>query len=94
MLFVLTSIQYADRSQRDPRILKSVFRLFNDNSTELRSKIVGIYFFLIAFNVGAWIWAFIGFHGQLVLLGTALLAYTSGLPRCRPSPRVSSLPAS
>ncbi|WP_019256657.1 HoxN/HupN/NixA family nickel/cobalt transporter, partial [Burkholderia thailandensis] len=46
---------------------------------ELRSKIVGIYAMLIAFNVGAWIWAFAAFHGQPVLLGTALLAYTFGL---------------
>ncbi|AOJ68881.1 MULTISPECIES: HoxN/HupN/NixA family nickel/cobalt transporter [Burkholderia] len=60
-------------------MLKSFLRLFNDSPAELRSKIVGIYALLIAFNVGAWIWAFAAFHGQPVLLGTALLAYTFGL---------------
>ncbi|RKP48451.1 HoxN/HupN/NixA family nickel/cobalt transporter [Trinickia fusca] len=60
-------------------MLKLVFRLFDDSPATLRRKIVGIYALLIAFNVGAWIWAFIAFRGQPVLLGTALLAYTFGL---------------
>ncbi|AIS30304.1 high-affinity nickel transport protein [Burkholderia mallei NCTC 10247] len=60
-------------------MLESFLRLFNDSPAELRSKIVGIYAMLIAFNVGAWAWAFAAFHGQPVLLGTALLAYTFGL---------------
>ena len=60
-------------------MLKPVSRLFNDTSTELRSKVVGIYVLLTAFNVGAWVWAFVAFRGQPVLLGTALLAYTFGL---------------
>ncbi len=59
-------------------MLESFLRLFNDSPAELRSKIVGIYAMLIAFNVGAWAWAFAAFHGQPVLLGTALLAYRSG----------------
>ncbi|WDD94201.1 HoxN/HupN/NixA family nickel/cobalt transporter [Burkholderia sp. FERM BP-3421] len=60
-------------------MLKAFFRLFNDSPAELRAKIVGIYALLIAFNIGAWLWAFAAFHGQPVLLGTALLAYTFGL---------------
>ncbi|WP_419683639.1 HoxN/HupN/NixA family nickel/cobalt transporter [Burkholderia theae] len=60
-------------------MLDSLFRLFNDSSSGLRGKIVAIYALLIAFNVGAWVWAFIAFHGQPVLLGTALLAYVFGL---------------
>jgi nickel/cobalt transporter (NiCoT) family protein len=60
-------------------VLKTVSQLFNDSPTELRGKIVGIYILLIAFNIGAWIWAFAAFHGHPVLLGTALLAYTFGL---------------
>ncbi|KGS09300.1 high-affinity nickel transport protein [Burkholderia pseudomallei TSV44] len=60
-------------------MLESFLRLFNDSPAELRSKIVGIYAMLIAFNVGAWAWAFAAFHGQPMLLGTALLAYTFGL---------------
>ncbi|PXX33487.1 HoxN/HupN/NixA family nickel/cobalt transporter [Burkholderia sp. MS455] len=60
-------------------MLDSLFRLFNDSPSGLRGKIVAIYALLIAFNAGAWIWAFAAFHGQPVLLGTALLAYVFGL---------------
>lgn len=60
-------------------MLESFFRLFNDSPSGLRGKIAVIYTALIAFNLGAWIWAFIAFHGQPVLLGTALLAYVFGL---------------
>jgi high-affinity nickel-transport protein len=60
-------------------VLKSVSQLFNDSPSALRGKIAGIYALLLAFNLGAWIWAFAAFHGQPVLLGTALLAYTFGL---------------
>jgi high-affinity nickel-transport protein len=60
-------------------VLKSISRLFNDSPAELRRKIAGIYLLLIAFNAGAWAWAFAAFHGQPVLLGTALVAYTFGL---------------
>jgi len=54
-------------------------RIFNDSSPELRVKILGIYGFLIAANIGAWIYALIAFHNRPVLLGTALLAYGFGL---------------
>lgn len=60
-------------------VLKAVCRLFNDGPAAWRSKIAGIYVLLAAFNIGAWAWAFAAFHGQPVLLGTALLAYTFGL---------------
>ncbi|KVF70911.1 HoxN/HupN/NixA family nickel/cobalt transporter [Burkholderia diffusa] len=60
-------------------MLDSFFRLFNDSPSGLRGKIVAIYSLLVAFNVGAWIWAFVAFRDQPVLLGTALLAYVFGL---------------
>jgi nickel/cobalt transporter (NiCoT) family protein len=60
-------------------MLASFFRLFNDSASGLRGKIIAIYSLLVAFNVGAWIWAFVAFHGQPVLFGTALLAYVFGL---------------
>ena len=46
---------------------------------ELRPRVVGIYVVLIIANLAAWIWALLLFHGQPVLLGTALLAYGLGL---------------
>jgi high-affinity nickel-transport protein len=45
----------------------------------LRRRVVFIYFVLAVFNLGAWIWAFIAFRAQPLLLGTGLLAYGFGL---------------
>jgi nickel/cobalt transporter (NiCoT) family protein len=53
--------------------------LFDDAAHNLRGRIIGIYAILLAFNVGAWLWASIAFHRYPVLLGTALLAYSFGL---------------
>src|SRR3978361_2244094 len=66
---------------RDARLmmLKQMAQLFNDRPTSLSHKITGIYALLLVFNVFAWVWALTAFHGQPVLLGTALLAYTFGL---------------
>jgi high-affinity nickel-transport protein len=44
-----------------------------------RSRIVGIYGFLLAANLAAWIWALVVFAHQPVLIGTAVLAYSLGL---------------
>jgi high-affinity nickel-transport protein len=40
---------------------------------------IRLYTLLIGANLGAWAWAFAAFHGNAVLLGTALLAYGFGL---------------
>jgi nickel/cobalt transporter (NiCoT) family protein len=45
----------------------------------LRRRVIGIYFVLAVFNIGAWIWAFIAFHAHPLLLSTGLLAYGFGL---------------
>ncbi|WP_027797107.1 HoxN/HupN/NixA family nickel/cobalt transporter [Paraburkholderia acidipaludis] len=45
----------------------------------LRRRVIGIYVVLAAFNIGAWIWAFIAFHAHPLLLSTGLLAYGFGL---------------
>jgi nickel/cobalt transporter (NiCoT) family protein len=52
----------------------------NDNlSGNFRNRLTGIYSFLVAVNIGAWVWALIAFHDKPILLGTAVLAYTFGL---------------
>jgi high-affinity nickel-transport protein len=54
----------------------------NDAEPELpgfRHRIVAIYAILIIANLSAWIWAFIAFAHQPVLIGTAVLAYSLGL---------------
>jgi high-affinity nickel-transport protein len=53
--------------------------LFNDGADNLRGRTVAIYALLIPANLLAWLWAWLAFRDQPVLLGTALLAYTFGL---------------
>jgi high-affinity nickel-transport protein len=53
--------------------------LFNDAATNVKGKVAGIYGVLLAFNVAAWLWAFVAFRHFPVLLGTAFLAYSFGL---------------
>src|SRR3978361_2509639 len=60
-------------------MIKLIGHLFNDNGAGVRGKVIGIYAFLLAMNIGAWVWAIIAFHAHPALLGTGLLAYTFGL---------------
>jgi nickel/cobalt transporter (NiCoT) family protein len=62
-------------------LAKSI-HLKNESELELfgfRGRIVGIYSILIIANLSAWIWAFIAFAHQPLLIGTAVLAYSLGL---------------
>jgi high-affinity nickel-transport protein len=52
---------------------------FDDQPVRIKAKAAIIYCFLIAANIGAWLWALIAFTDRPVLLGTALLAYMFGL---------------
>jgi high-affinity nickel-transport protein len=54
-------------------------RLFDDGHAGLRGKIVALYAILIVANLGVWGCAIAAFGGDVVLLGTALLAYGLGL---------------
>ncbi|MDD2875831.1 MAG: HoxN/HupN/NixA family nickel/cobalt transporter [Acidiphilium sp.] len=54
-------------------------RVFRDEDADVRGKILGIYGFLVAFNLAAAAYALIAFYNHPVLLGTALLAYGFGL---------------
>jgi high-affinity nickel-transport protein len=56
-----------------------VSNLFNDAADGLRSKVIGIYAILFAFNIGAWLWAILASRHYPLLFGTALLAYSFGL---------------
>jgi nickel/cobalt transporter (NiCoT) family protein len=53
--------------------------LFDDAPNDLRARVIAIYAILLAFNLGAWIWAVLAFRHYPLLLGTALLAYSFGL---------------
>jgi nickel/cobalt transporter (NiCoT) family protein len=55
------------------------FRVLFQGDANWRSRIIGVYAFLIGANVLVWAWALTVLHDKPVLLGTALLAYTFGL---------------
>ena len=66
--------------------------VFNDSSSDLRRKIIGIYILLFAFNIIAWALALLGFAVQYpALLGTALLAYTFGLRHSVDADHISAI---
>ena len=53
--------------------------IFDDGAERTRGKAIGLYAFLLAGNIAAWLWALVEFHNRPVLLGLAFLAYSFGL---------------
>ena len=53
--------------------------VFDDKPGALNAKTALLYVVLVSANIAAWLWAFLQFHDQPILLGTASLAYTFGL---------------
>jgi high-affinity nickel-transport protein len=49
------------------------------DSKNFRQRTLGLSGALVLANIGAWVWAYLVFHDQPVLLGTAFLAYSFGL---------------
>src|SRR5579883_1405199 len=73
-------------------IVSTFSRVFNDQSHDIRRKVIGIYILLIAFNVVAWLLAFLGFAAQYpALLGVALVAYTFGLRHSVDADHISAI---
>ncbi|MHB8346062.1 MAG: HoxN/HupN/NixA family nickel/cobalt transporter [Acidiferrobacterales bacterium] len=54
-------------------------RRFFGSDRGLRNRVIGVLVLLVGFNVVAWTWTVIVFHGSPVLLGTAVLAYSFGM---------------
>ncbi|HEY0124781.1 MAG TPA: HoxN/HupN/NixA family nickel/cobalt transporter [Rhizobium sp.] len=52
---------------------------FDDRVERSKTKIAITYILLIAFNIAAWVWAWVAFSDRPSLLGTAFLAYMFGL---------------
>lgn len=65
--------------------------IFNDDAGNVRKKIIGLYIFLIAFNIATWVWAIIAFHDSPVLLGAAVLAYSFGLRHAFDADHIASI---
>ena len=66
--------------------------VFNDSSSDLRRRIIGIYILLLGLNIVAWVLAFAAFSLRYpALLGTALLAYTFGLRHSVDADHISAI---
>ena len=72
--------------------IAALSNVFNDSSSDLKRKIIGIYVLLFALNIVAWVLAFIAFSTKYpALLGTALLAYTFGLRHAVDADHISAI---
>jgi high-affinity nickel-transport protein len=76
----LLEVEFTRKKLLERQAMRSrVLSLFNDAASGVRGKVLGIYGILLAFNVGAWVWAVLASRHYPLLLGTALLAYSFGL---------------
>lgn len=70
----------------------SFSHIFNDRSSNIRGKVIGIYILLIAFNVAVWALAIAGFAVKYpALLGIALSAYSFGLRHAVDADHISAI---
>src|SRR5947199_10205361 len=71
--------------------VSAISRVFNDSSSDVRGKVIGIYTFLLIFNVVAWILALVTFARVPGLLGLAVIAYTFGLRHSVDADHISAI---
>src|SRR6202048_439888 len=71
--------------------ISAISRVFNDSSTDVRGKVIGIYTFLAIFNIAAWIVALITFANAPALLGLAVIDYTFGLRHSVDADHISAI---
>ena len=71
--------------------LSALTRVFNESSPEVRRRVIGIYAFLVGYNVLAWLLALIMFVRTPSLLLLALTAYTFGLRHAFDADHISAI---
>lgn len=71
--------------------LSALSRVYKQSSLEVRRRVIGIYTFLIAYNIVAWLLALLIFGRDARLLGTALVAYTFGLRHAFDADHISAI---
>jgi high-affinity nickel-transport protein len=71
--------------------ISALAHVFNDSSGNLRAKVIGIYTFLLLFNIIVWGLALISFAPYPALLGTAVLAYSFGLRHAVDADHISAI---
>src|SRR5579862_4964841 len=71
--------------------LSALSRVFAQSSHEVRGRVIGMYIFLVSFNIVAWLLAFIFFGRSPALLLLALTAYTFGLRHAFDADHISAI---
>ena len=71
--------------------ISALSQVFNKSSQGVRNRVIGIYAFLVAFNILAWVLAFIAFAKSPSLLLLALTAYTFGLRHAFDADHISAI---
>ncbi|GAC1361774.1 MAG: HoxN/HupN/NixA family nickel/cobalt transporter [Ktedonobacteraceae bacterium] len=71
--------------------ISALSQVFSKSSGDVRRKVIGIYVFLVAFNVIAWLLALIAFGSKPTLLLLALTAYTFGLRHAFDADHISAI---
>jgi high-affinity nickel-transport protein len=71
--------------------ISALTQVFNDSSSDVRSKIIGMYILLISINIVIWIVALLSFSGSLLLLGTGLAAYAFGMRHAVDADHISAV---
>jgi high-affinity nickel-transport protein len=71
--------------------ISALSRVFNESSQEVRSRVIGIYVFLVGFNILAWLLALIAFGRSPALLLLAVTAYTFGLRHAFDADHISAI---
>jgi len=65
---------------RDPLgSLSPILAVFHDRDDRVRPKVIGLHAVLGVANLFAWLWAFVLFRNDPLLLATCLIAYGFGL---------------
>ena len=70
---------------------KALVRVFLQSSPDVRRRVIGIYAFLIGYNVLAWLLALIAFGRTPALLLLAVTAYTFGLRHAFDADHISAI---
>jgi high-affinity nickel-transport protein len=71
--------------------ISALSRVFQQSSPDVRRRVIGIYAFLISYNLIAWLLAFIVFRGNAQLLLLGLTAYTFGLRHAFDADHISAI---
>ena len=71
--------------------MSALSHVFSASSRGVRNRVLGIYVFLVAFNLLAWIFALIAFANSPALLLLAVTAYTFGLRHAFDADHISAI---